>query len=58
MLSFGGNHRVFLCVKPVDFRKAHDGLCAIIRDTFRDDPFSGDVFVFHNGAKDRVKLLL
>lgn len=58
MLSLGGNHRVFLCVKPVDFRKAHDGLCAIIRDAFQDDPFSGDVFVFHNGAKDRVKLLL
>ncbi|MCI0435205.1 MAG: IS66 family insertion sequence element accessory protein TnpB [Gemmatimonadetes bacterium] len=58
MLSLGGNHRVFLCVKPVDFRKAHDGLCAIIRDTFRDDPFTGDVFVFHNGARDRVKLLL
>ncbi len=58
MLSLGGNHRVFLCVKPVDFRKAHDGLCAIVRDQFRDDPFSGDVFVFHNGAKDRIKLLL
>lgn len=58
MLSLGGSHRVLLCVQPVDFRKAHDGLCAIIRDQFRDDPFSGDVFVFHNGAKDRVKLLL
>jgi transposase len=58
LLSLGGNHRVFLCVNAVDFRKAHDGLCAIVRDQFRDDPFSGDVFVFHNGAKDRVKLLL
>lgn len=58
MLSLGGNQRVFLCVQPVDFRKAHDGLCAIVRDQFGDDPFSGDVFVFHNGAKDRIKLLL
>ena len=58
MLSVGGAQRVFLCVKPVDFRKAHDGLCAIIRDQFRDDPFCGDVFVFHNLARDRVKLLL
>ena len=58
MLSLGGSHRVFLCVKRVDFRKAHDGLCALVRDQFGDDPFSGDVFVFHNGAKDRVKLLL
>ena len=58
MLSLGGSHRVFLCRAAVDFRKAHDGLCAVVRDTFQDDPFSGDVFVFHNVAKDRVKLLL
>ena len=58
MLSLGGTHRVFLCRAPVDFRKAHDGLCALVRDQFHDDPFSGDVFVFHNGAKDRIKLLL
>ena len=58
MLSLGGSHRIFLCVQPVDFRKAHDGLCALVRDRFEDDPFSGDLFVFHNGAKDRVKLLV
>ena len=58
MLSLGGSHRVFLCVKRVDFRKAHDGLCALVRDQFGANPFTGDVFVFHNGAKDRVKLLL
>ena len=58
MLNLGGSHRVFLCVERVDFRKAHDGLCALVRDTFGDDPFSGDVFVFHNGARDRIKLLL
>jgi transposase len=58
VLNLGGNHRVFLCVRRVDFRKAHDGLCALVRDEFKDDPFSGDVFVFHNGAHDRVKLLV
>lgn len=58
MLSLGGTHRIFLCVRSVDFRKAHDGLCALVRDQFEDDPFSGDLFVFHNGAKDRVKLLV
>lgn len=58
MLSLGGTHRIYLCVRPVDFRKAHDGLCALVRDEFEDDPFSGDLFVFHNGAKDRVKLLV
>ncbi|OGR93859.1 MAG: hypothetical protein A2V88_13085 [Elusimicrobia bacterium RBG_16_66_12] len=58
MLSLGGNHRIFLCLRPVDFRRAHDGLCALVRDQLQDDPFSGDLFVFHNGAKDRIKLLV
>ena len=58
MLSLGGAHRVFLCARAVDFRKAHDGLCALVRDQFRDDTFSGDVFVFHNAARDRIKLLV
>jgi len=58
VLNLGGSHRVFLCARRVDFRKAHDGLCAVVRDEFKDDPFSGDVFVFHNGARDRIKLLV
>jgi transposase len=58
MLNLAGNHRVFLCRSPVDFRKAHDGLCSIIRDQFGDDPFSGDLFAFFNRAKDRIKLVV
>ena len=58
MLSLGGNHRISLCRTSVDFRKAHDGLCALVRDQFGDDPFGGDVFVFFNAARDRIKLLL
>jgi transposase len=42
----------------VDFRKAHDGLCALVRDQFKDDPFSGDLFVFFNRSRDRIKLLV
>jgi len=58
MLNVAGTVRVFLCRSPIDFRKAHDGLCAIVRDQFRDDPFGGDVFVFFNKGRDRIKLLL
>ena len=58
MLSVSATTRIFLCRTPVDVRKAHDGLCAIVRDGFGDDPFSGDVFAFFNKARDRIKLLL
>jgi transposase len=58
VLSSAATTRIFLCRTPVDFRRAHDGLCAIVRDQFGDDPFSGDVFTFFNKARDRIKLLV
>lgn len=58
MLTLPRSLRILVAVEPVDFRKAFDGLCGIIRDSFRDDPVSGDVFVFFNKARDRVKLLV
>ena len=57
MLSFPASIRLYLARNSVDFRKAHDGLVAIVRDRFDDDPFDGSVFVFLNRARDRVKLL-
>ena len=58
MLSLPHTVRIFLARDPVDFRKAFDGLCAIVRDEFGDDPFSGALFVFFNRARDRAKILL
>lgn len=58
MLSLPAQVRIFAATEAVDFRKAHDGLVAIVRDHFRDDPFDGSVFVFFNKRRDRVKLLL
>ena len=57
MLSFPSSIRIFIARQPVDFRKAHDGLVAIIRDEFGDDPFDGSVFVFLNRTRDRVKVI-
>jgi len=58
VLSLAGGARVFVAREPVDFRKAHDGLCAIVREHLRGDPFGGDVFVFFNRRRDRIKLLV
>ena len=57
MLSLPSSIRIFVARDPVDFRKAHDGLLAVIRDAFGDDPFDGSLFVFLNRGHDRVKLL-
>jgi transposase len=58
VLSLAGSARVFLARSAVDFRKAHDGLVAIVREVFRDDPLSGDLFVFLNRRRDRIKVLV
>lgn len=57
MLSVPSAIRIFLARDAVDCRKSHDGLLAIVRDSFGDDPFDGSLFVFLNKRRDRVKLL-
>ena len=58
MLTFPTSLRIFVATQPVDFRKAHDGLCQVVRGVLGLNPLSGDVFVFTNKRRNRVKLLL
>lgn len=58
MLSLSGRQAIFACTTPVDFRKQHDGLVALVREQLDTDPFDGSVFVFFNKRRDRIKLLL
>jgi len=58
MLSLPASVRVFAARDRVDFRKGFDGLHAIVRDEFGEDALSGNVYVFFNARRDRVKLLV
>lgn len=49
---------MYVCTSPVDFRKQHDGLVAIVRSELEADPLDGSLFVFFNRRRDRIKLLL
>jgi hypothetical protein len=57
VLSLPASVRIFLCRDPVDFRKAHDGLAALVRARLEGDPLDGSLFVFLNKRADRIKLL-
>lgn len=46
-----------VATKPVDFRKGHDGLAAVVKNELRKDPFTGTVFVFRSRKADRLKLI-
>lgn len=49
---------LFLCTRATDMRKSFDGLHGLVLEVLRQDPQSGDLFVFLNRRHDRVKILL
>jgi len=57
---FFGLHQLqfFLYCEPTDMRKSFDGLFGIVRSVLGADPLSGDVYVFMNRRRDRLKLLV
>jgi len=50
--------RIFLCTRAIDMRKGFDGLHGVVLEVLKQDPLSGDLFVFLNKRRDRVKLLI
>ena len=49
--------RIFVATDPVDFRKGHNGLAALVQNHLHKDPFTGTVYVFRSKRADRLKLL-
>ena len=58
MLTLPASVRVYLAAEPVDLRRGHDGLVAIVRATWKLNPFDGHLFVFLGRRLDRVKILV
>ena len=48
---------VFICLKPVDFRKGIIGLAELVTAELGHDPLSSRLFVFTNRRRNGVKLL-
>lgn len=57
MLSLPPSVSIYVCSEPVDMRKQHDGLSAVVGSVLGADPLSGHLFVFHNRACNRIKVL-
>lgn len=57
MFSLTTSHKFLLYRKVTDFRKGFDGLCGLVRNELDRDPSSGDVFIFVNRPRNRIKLL-
>jgi transposase len=57
MLNVPAPIRVFLCTAATDMRKSFSGLHGLIVEALRQDPLSGDWFVFVNRRRDRMKIM-
>jgi transposase len=56
MFSLGAS-RYYLYREPTDIRKSFDGLCGLVSERLGQNPMSGDVFIFINRPRNRMKLL-
>jgi len=57
MLTLPLGARVFVATARVDGRKGIDGLSAVVRSHFAQDPLSGTLYVFFSKRADRVRVL-
>jgi transposase len=57
MLTLPPGVRVFVATGRVDGRKGIDGLSALVRSQFAEDPLSGCMYVFFSRRADRVRIL-
>ncbi len=57
MLALTSDLRFHIFNRRVDMRKSFDGLCGIILSQMKGNPANGDVYVFINKERNKVKLL-
>jgi transposase len=57
MFSLTSSFFYYLYRNPTDMRKSFDGLSGIVQSQLERNPTSGEVFIFVNRRKNKVKLL-
>ncbi len=57
MFSLTADLNFYLYNRATDMRKGFNGLYALVRNQIKKDPLSGDVFVFINRRRDKIKML-
>jgi transposase len=57
MLRLAEGTKIYVAGAPIDFRKAINGLIALVVEQFETPVNDGSVYVFYNRDRDRVKCL-
>jgi transposase len=58
MIGSTRNLRVWAYAAPADLRKGFDGLSALVRAQLKQDPLSGDCYLFTNRTRKSAKVLV
>ena len=58
MFALTAQQQYFLFRQATDMRKGFNGLSGLVRNELDQDPLSGDVFIFVNRRRNRMKLLV
>jgi len=58
MIAPGGDLKIYMATRPVDFRRGLDGLAAAVQEVLGLDPYVGAAFVFRAKRADRIKILV
>lgn len=57
MFALSSSYRLLLYNCPTDMRKSFNGLCGLVTGKLGGNPQSGEVFIFINKRRDKIKLL-
>src|SRR5690554_1255674 len=57
MFNLSPSLRIFIYTKPTDMRNSFDGLVALVRNGIKQDPLSGDLFLFGSRRGDLIKII-
>jgi transposase len=58
VFGLGAATRIYVATGTTDMRKGYEGLYGLVRDGLRCEPRSGHLFLFCNGQRNRVKVLV
>ena len=57
MFSLTSSFQYYLYREPTDMRKSFDGLSGLVQGQLHRSPISGEVFIFVNRRRNKIKLL-
>ena len=57
MLKLRDGMKILVSTEPIDARKSIDGLSCLVLEAIKENPQSGNLFLFFNKTRDKVKIL-